>query len=134
MEYSYTWQWILLSSFLSSHMNKRKDKWGGSTENRFRIVKEIILKARKIVGSFPILAKISAYEKSKDGMKIAEAIKISKYLEDVGCDAIEVSCGIVEDGFLSSRGDVPSIWHYGNFGSLENFKNTKFGTLPQIKN
>ena len=32
----------LLSSFLSPHMNKRKDKWGGSTENRFRIVSEIM--------------------------------------------------------------------------------------------
>lgn len=97
----------LLSSFLSPHMNKRKDKWGGNTENRFRIVKEIMNKARKVVGDYPILAKINAYEKSKDGMEISEAVKVSKYLEEVGCDAIEVSSGIAEDGFFVSRGDFP---------------------------
>lgn len=97
----------LLSSFLSPHMNKRNDKWGGNFENRFRIIKEIMEKARKLADDFPILVKINAYEKSKDGMKIEEAIKISKYLEELGCDAIEVSCGIAEDGFLISRGGFP---------------------------
>ncbi|MBP2657449.1 MAG: NADH:flavin oxidoreductase [Firmicutes bacterium] len=97
----------LLSSFLSPHMNKRTDKWGGTTENRFRIVKEIFIEARKKIGEYPILAKINAYEKSKDGIKLPEAIKIAKYLESVGCDAIEVSAGTVEDGFVTVRGNVP---------------------------
>ena len=35
----------LLSSFLSPHMNKRNDKWGANTENRFRIVGEILRQA-----------------------------------------------------------------------------------------
>lgn len=97
----------LLSSFLSPHMNKRKDKWGGNTENRFRIVREILLKAREVVGNYPILAKINAYEKSEDGVKIEEAVKVSQYLEEFGCDAIEVSCGITEEGLLTIRGDFP---------------------------
>ena len=106
----------LLSSFLSPHMNKRKDKWGGNTENRFRIVKEILIKAKETVGNYPILAKINAYEKSYDGMTIEEAVKISKYLEAFGCHAIEVSCGIAEDGFWGIRGDFPfeimAVDHY----------------------
>lgn len=97
----------LLSSFLSPHMNKRKDKWGGNTENRFRIVREILLKARKKVGDYTIIAKINAYEKSKDGMNIDEAIKVSRYLEQSGCDGIEVSSGIAEDGFWIFRGEFP---------------------------
>ena len=97
----------LLSSFLSPHMNKRKDKWGANTENRFRIIGEILRKARARVGEFPILAKINAYEKSKDGIKIEEAVKISRYLEQAGCDGIEVSCGIAEEGFVTTRGDFP---------------------------
>nr|WP_320026270.1 hypothetical protein [uncultured Acetobacterium sp.] len=40
-----------------------------------------------------------AYEKSADGMRIDEAVKIAKMLEENGCNAIEVSSGIVEDGF-----------------------------------
>lgn len=97
----------LLSSFLSPHMNKRNDKWGGNTENRFRIVNEIMNLSRKRVGNYPILAKINAYEKSHDGIKIEEAVKISEYLEQSGCDAIEISCGIVEEGFVIARGDLP---------------------------
>jgi 2,4-dienoyl-CoA reductase-like NADH-dependent reductase (Old Yellow Enzyme family) len=97
----------LLSSFLSPHMNKRKDKWGGSTENRFRIVKEIMERAREKVGDFPIISKINGYEKSKDGLKLDEAILIAKYLENLGCNAIEVSCGIAEEGFVASRGGFP---------------------------
>lgn len=97
----------LLSSFLSPHMNKRKDKWGGNTENRFRIVQEIIEKSRKIVGDYPILAKINGSEKSKDGVKLEEAVKYAKLLEAAGCDAIEVSCGIMEEGLVFSRGGFP---------------------------
>jgi 2,4-dienoyl-CoA reductase-like NADH-dependent reductase (Old Yellow Enzyme family) len=97
----------LLSSFLSQHMNKRNDKWGGNIENRFRIIDEIMKLARKRVGDYPILAKINAYEKSKDGIKIEQAVKIAKCLEQSGCDAIEVSCGINEEGFITSRGDFP---------------------------
>ncbi|SEP47329.1 NADH:flavin oxidoreductase [Propionispora vibrioides] len=97
----------LLSSFLSPHMNKRIDKWGGSSENRFRIVKEIMKKSREKVGDFPIIAKINGYEKSKDGLKLDEAILIAKYLESSRCNAIEVSCGIAEEGFMASRGSFP---------------------------
>ncbi|MBI4857437.1 MAG: NADH:flavin oxidoreductase [Acetobacterium woodii] len=97
----------LLSSFLSPHMNKRKDRWGGTTENRFRIVKEILNQSRKRVGDYPMLAKINAFEKSADGMRIDEAVKIAKMLEENGCDAIEVSSGIIEDGFWFARGEFP---------------------------
>jgi 2,4-dienoyl-CoA reductase-like NADH-dependent reductase (Old Yellow Enzyme family) len=97
----------LLSSFLSPHMNKRKDKWGGSIENRFRIVKEIMERAREKVGDYPIISKINGYEKSKDGLKLDEAISIAKHLEKSRCDAIEVSCGIAEEGFMATRGDFP---------------------------
>ncbi|KHD37108.1 NADH:flavin oxidoreductase [Clostridium acetobutylicum] len=97
----------LLSSFLSPHMNKRKDKWGGSTENRFRIVSEIMKRARQKFKNYPILAKINGYEASKDGIKLEEAIKISKALENSGINAIEVSCGIAEEGFVTIRGKVP---------------------------
>ncbi|MDR3601259.1 MAG: NADH:flavin oxidoreductase [Desulfosporosinus sp.] len=97
----------LLSSFLSPHMNKRKDQWGGSTENRFRIVKEIMYRAREKVGDYPIIAKINGYEKSKDGITLEEAVLIAKYLEKSSCDGIEVSCGIAEEGFMALRGDFP---------------------------
>jgi 2,4-dienoyl-CoA reductase-like NADH-dependent reductase (Old Yellow Enzyme family) len=97
----------LLSEFLSPSMNHRKDRWGGSTENRFRIIREIYVKARKTVGDFPILIKMNAYDYQPGGMRLDESTKVAKLLENIGCDAIEVSCGVMSDGLSTIR--VPEI-------------------------
>ncbi|MBN1365762.1 MAG: NADH:flavin oxidoreductase [Syntrophaceae bacterium] len=94
---------FLLSEFLSSNMNKRKDQGGGTTKNKFRIIERIFTEARKRVGDFPILAKINAYDTRKMGMRTPEAVEIAKYLQDAGCAAIEVSCGVANDGFITVR-------------------------------
>lgn len=97
----------LLSEFVSPRMNRRTDEWGGNTENRFRIVKTIFEKARKEVGNYPIIAKINGYETLKNGISIGESVKIAKLLEQVGCNAIEVSNGTIKAGLATMRGNVP---------------------------
>ncbi|MFH2064363.1 MAG: NADH:flavin oxidoreductase [Pseudomonadota bacterium] len=97
----------LLSGFLSPATNQRNDQWGGSTENRFRIIREIFQGARKKVGDYPILIKISAYDHQSDGLRVPESVQIAAMLQEAGCDAIEVSCGIGADGFSTIR--VPEI-------------------------
>lgn len=97
----------LLSEFVSPRMNKRRDEWGGSTENRFRIIKMIFDKARKEVGNYPIIAKINGYETLKNGITIEESVKIAKLLEQAGCDGIEVSNGTLKAGLATMRGQVP---------------------------
>ncbi|HXK46682.1 MAG TPA: NADH:flavin oxidoreductase [Deltaproteobacteria bacterium] len=97
----------LLNEFLSPHLNMRNDRWGGSLENRFRIVAEIMRRSREKVGSYPILAKISAYDGEKNGIRIDEGVKIAEAFQKSGCDAIEVSCGGSEDGFNATR--VPKV-------------------------
>jgi 2,4-dienoyl-CoA reductase-like NADH-dependent reductase (Old Yellow Enzyme family) len=95
----------LLSGFLSSHSNLRKDKWGGAVENKYRIIGEIFRKAKEQVGDYPILAKINAYDGRNNGMRIEEAVRIAQMLEISGCAAIEVSCGVIEDGLYTMRGE-----------------------------
>jgi len=95
----------LLSEFLSSYSNRRKDNWGGSTENKYRIVAEIFRRAKEQVGDYPILVKMNAHDGRKNGMKIEEAIGIAQMLEQSGCAAIEVSCGVFEDGLYTMRGE-----------------------------
>ena len=98
----------LLSEFLSAHTNHRKDKWGGSLENRFRIVDEIMKAMREKVGDdYPIFVKMNCFEKDKDGIKPEEAVEIAKLMEKAGFDAIEVSCGLAKEGFNMSRGGFP---------------------------
>ncbi|MBL6956017.1 MAG: NADH:flavin oxidoreductase [Chlorobium phaeobacteroides] len=99
----------LLAQFLSGYTNRRKDRWGGSTENRFRIVSEIMDRIRKRQDNFPVLAKINAYDSRPGGMRIEEAVKISRLLESSGCDAIEVSSGVVEEGLSIMRGPEPPV-------------------------
>jgi 2,4-dienoyl-CoA reductase-like NADH-dependent reductase (Old Yellow Enzyme family) len=106
----------LLSTFLSRHSNKRSDNWGGSLENRFRIVGEVLKAVRKSVGrDYPVLIKLNTYEKASDGMNSEECVLISKMVEEADCcDAIELSCGTTEDGFVVTRGDFPAeaIFNY----------------------
>lgn len=98
----------LINQFLCPHTNRRKDKWGGSIENRMRIVKRIYSACREQVGEdYPIFIKISAYDNMKNGLKLEEGIIMAEMMADMGFDGIEVSCGIGEDGGATARGDIP---------------------------
>jgi len=99
----------LLSQFLSPAMNRRNDMWGGSTENRFRIIGEIIRRAREKARDYPILMKYSAYDGDKNGMRLDEAIVIAKLFENAGGGALEISRGGVNDGAYPLRFEKPPV-------------------------
>jgi 2,4-dienoyl-CoA reductase-like NADH-dependent reductase (Old Yellow Enzyme family) len=87
----------LLSSFLSPRTNQRGDQYGGSTENRTRIVKEIYQRARKKVGDrFPILIKFNTTDFIPGGTDLDEVVRVGKILCKVGFAAIEASGGMWE--------------------------------------
>lgn len=92
----------ILHDFLSPHGNRRNDRWGGSIENRCRIVCEII-KAIKESTSLPVWMKISASDNRKNGMNVFYTIEVLKHLENAGLDCVEVSCGTVADGMNTMR-------------------------------
>lgn len=113
----------LLAQFLSPYMNRRGDRWGGSTENRFRIIGQILKRASALVGDYPVLIKLNAYDGRRNGMRVEEAVKIASMIEDHGGCAIEVSCGVAEDGLYMSRGEhtpIDAVFAY----------NSKFKNLP----
>jgi 2,4-dienoyl-CoA reductase-like NADH-dependent reductase (Old Yellow Enzyme family) len=87
----------LLSSFISPYTNKRDDQYGGSTENRLRILREIHEKSRNKVGEdFPILIKINTTDFLPGGMDLEEAAKCAEHLDKIGFSAIEISGGMWE--------------------------------------
>jgi 2,4-dienoyl-CoA reductase-like NADH-dependent reductase (Old Yellow Enzyme family) len=100
----------LLSTFLSRHANKRIDRWGGSIENRFRMVGETLRAVRQAVGKeYPVLIKLNSYERAKDGIKPHECLYFARLVEKTGCcDAIEISGGTNEGGFVMARGAFPT--------------------------
>jgi 2,4-dienoyl-CoA reductase-like NADH-dependent reductase (Old Yellow Enzyme family) len=95
----------LLSQFLSPHYNVRVDDYGGSLENRARLLLEVYTEIRDRVGrSFPVMVKINAEDFLEDGMTVKEMVRVSHMLEDRGIDAIEMSGGTFESGkFTPSR-------------------------------
>ena len=100
----------LLFSFLSRHSNRRKDEWGGSLENRFRIVGDVLKSVRAAVGEgYPVLVKLNTYEKARRGIKPEECTRITRMVEETGCcDGVEFSCGTNEGGFVMARGRFPT--------------------------
>lgn len=82
----------LLCEFLSPLSNKREDIYGGSLENRCRLVLEITKEIKQKV-DIPLIVRISADEWMKEGWNIDDSIYLSKELEKLGVDAIHVSSG-----------------------------------------
>lgn len=85
----------LLSQFLSPYYNKREDEYGGSIENRGRIIFEIFKAMRKEVGEdFPILIKLNSADYVKEGgLTQEDSLYVAKKLEELGINAIEVTGG-----------------------------------------
>jgi 2,4-dienoyl-CoA reductase-like NADH-dependent reductase (Old Yellow Enzyme family) len=84
----------LLSRFLSPYSNRRTDEYGGSAENRARIVTEIVRRAREKTGNFPILIKMNCTDYVEGGIDIANFPKLGKEIERSGVAAIEISGGM----------------------------------------
>lgn len=92
----------ILHDFMSAYGNRRKDSFGGSVKNRAKVV-ELIIKRIKEKTNIPVWIKISAEDNRRNGMRIDTTIEILKILEAAGLDAVEVSCGTVEDGMNTMR-------------------------------
>lgn len=84
----------LLSAFLSARTNLRSDTYGGSLENRSRIVTEILERARRSTsGGFIIGAKLNATD-GVAGLTAEEGVELAKLLEQHGADYLAVSRGV----------------------------------------
>lgn len=82
-----------LSQFLSSKVNTRRDRWGGSLENRCRLPLAVLEAIRKRVGpGFPIEVRLSGSEVTPNGYDLDEGIAIAKQL-DGHCDLLHISAG-----------------------------------------
>ena len=84
----------LLSQFLSPYFNRRTDAYGGTIENRARIILEVVQAVRTTVGeAYPILVKINCEDFHDNGLKLEDSVQASAMLAEQGGDAIEISGG-----------------------------------------
>jgi 2,4-dienoyl-CoA reductase-like NADH-dependent reductase (Old Yellow Enzyme family) len=100
----------LPSEFLSPRLNKRTDDWGGSLENRARVVREIATAAREAVGDrVAVLAKLNMADGVRGGLWLDESVPVARMLEDDGAlDAIELTVGSsLQNPMYFFRGEAP---------------------------
>ncbi len=83
----------IVAAFLSSATNQRKDKYGGSVENKARFLVEIIQAVREEVGpDFPVWVRINAREWGvENGITIEETKQVVPLAVEAGAQAIHVS-------------------------------------------
>jgi 2,4-dienoyl-CoA reductase-like NADH-dependent reductase (Old Yellow Enzyme family) len=100
----------LLSSFLSPRLNRRRDAYGGSLENRARYPREVVRAVRDEVGDrLAVTAKLNMSDGVDGGLWLDESVQVARWLEQDGTlDAIELTAGSsLENAMYFFRGDVP---------------------------
>ena len=99
----------LLSQFLSPKINRRRDRYGGSLENRMRFPLQVVRRVRERVGpDFPVIAKTNLDDGVRGGLTIDEAIEVARALENSGVTALVMSGGLVTKSALYlMRGERP---------------------------
>ena len=84
----------LLHQFLSPLSNHRTDDFGGSLENRMRLLLQVTARVREVAGSqVPLFVRISATDWFEGGWNLEEAIELCGALKKLGVDLIDVSSG-----------------------------------------
>ena len=87
----------LLSQFLSPRSNQRQDQWGGSLENRARLLLASVARVRAAVGpNVPISVKLNSADFQRGGFDFDESLQVAKWLEQASVDLIEISGGTYE--------------------------------------
>ncbi|HDX9580380.1 TPA: NADPH dehydrogenase NamA [Bacillus pseudomycoides] len=84
----------LINEFLSPLTNHRTDEYGGSCENRYRFLREII-DAVKEVWNEPLFVRVSAHDYHPEGLTAEDYVTFAKWMKEQGVDLIDCSSGAV---------------------------------------
>ena len=106
----------LISQFLSPYTNHRHDEFGGSLQNRMKVMQMVIRKVMEAAGDdMGVVVKMNMHDGFKKGMQEDECIEVAKELERLGVHAIVLSAGFVSKAPMEvMRGAMPlkTLAHY----------------------
>ncbi len=84
----------LLHQFLSPLSNRRTDAYGGSFENRARLVREVVTAVREVWPSIlPLWLRVSASDWAEGGWDVEQSVRLARELKPLGVDLVDVSSG-----------------------------------------
>ena len=94
---------FLLNQFLSPLFNKRADAYGGSLQNRMRLLLEVINAVREVVGpEFPVSIKLNATDQLEGGFAEDESLEVIAAVDQLPVDLIDITGGTYFPGAASS--------------------------------
>ncbi|WP_420464595.1 FAD-dependent oxidoreductase [Panacagrimonas sp.] len=83
-----------INQFLVTHVNRRKDEWGGAYANRMRLPLEIVSRTREALGrDFIIIYRISALDLILDGQSWDEVAMLARAMEKAGASILNTGIG-----------------------------------------
>ncbi len=104
----------LLSQFISPFTNKRTDRYGGSLENRYRFLLEVIAGAKKRAGQdYPLICRLSGADFMEGGFDLEDTKLAAPLLEQAGVSSLDVTTGWHEAPVaFFQRGVPPGAYIY----------------------
>lgn len=106
----------LISQFLSPYTNHRHDEYGGSLENRMRLMRRVIRRVMEAAGDdMGVIVKMNMHDGFRGGMQEEECLEVARELERLGVHAIVLSAGFVSRAPMEvMRGAMPikTLAHY----------------------
>lgn len=89
----------LLHQFLSPIANERTDEYGGSLENRARLLRRVVRGVREAVGEdFPVFVRLSATDWDERGISVTDVATVAGWVHEDGADLIDTSTGGIAPG------------------------------------
>ncbi|MDH5461422.1 MAG: tRNA-dihydrouridine synthase, partial [Candidatus Bathyarchaeota archaeon] len=85
---------FLLNQFFSPLANRRRDRYGGSLENRMKFPLQVVEKVKERIGGRLLLYRLGSDDLDPEGTKIEDSKKFAVKLEEAGVDIIDVSGGL----------------------------------------
>ena len=106
----------LISQFLSPYTNHRRDEYGGTLENRMRLMQRVIRRVLEAAGDdLGVIVKMNMHDGFRRGMQEDECLEVARELERLGVHALVLSAGFVSKAPMEvMRGAMPlrAMTHY----------------------
>lgn len=99
----------LISQFLSPLSNHRTDAWGGSLQNRARLLIDVVKAVRAVVSpGFSVAVKLNSADFQKGGFEAADAVQVVHWLNELPIDLVELSGGSYESPAMQGTAQAGS--------------------------
>jgi len=125
---------LLINQFLSPLTNRRKDRYGGSRENRLVFVREVVDRIRQLCGDgFPVTIRHAVDDMREGGIDLEEGKALARGLEEIGIDMIQADLGFCPREMRLEPMPYPQGWRSYLAGALKEVVSVPVAAVGTIR-